>query len=85
LGRAASRLSKPNGCAAALGLVCEFFGARKQINGDKAQGFAAGASPNVWFVLKAELADEFLHEFGEADRMWVKFGVGNEEPCSPTG
>jgi hypothetical protein len=34
----------------------------------------------VEFELSGQLATDFLHEFGEADRMWIRFDAGNEQP-----
>jgi hypothetical protein len=34
----------------------------------------------VEFTLKGDLIGDFLHEFGEANRMWVRFDAGTEQP-----
>jgi hypothetical protein len=34
----------------------------------------------IFFWLKDDVADGFLHEFGEADKMFVRFTQGNEQP-----
>jgi hypothetical protein len=35
---------------------------------------------SVEFFIRGELIGDFLREFGEATKMWIKFEAGNEEP-----
>lgn len=42
-------------------------------SGDSAGSF-------VEFGISGDRVADFLHEFGEADRMWIRFETGNEEP-----
>lgn len=38
------------------------------------------AGSSVEFFIRDKLIGDFLQEFGEADKMWIRFDAGNEEP-----
>jgi hypothetical protein len=56
------------------------FDKNPMVNVEEASGFSDGTVNGVTFYVKGDLAAGFLHEFGEANEMFVQFKAGNEQP-----